>query len=87
MTPSFLLPDGSLQPGNLPECGAAVTCHGDGRLGELEGFAALSLPAHEDGWRDELWLPLSSPYGPGTSVFGRRKVNGCVFLFPPRKFF
>ena len=43
-------PDRSLQPGDLPECGAAVSRHGDGWLGEPEGFAALSLLAHENRW-------------------------------------
>ena len=42
--------DRSLQSGDLPQCGAAVSGHGDGWLGELEGFAALSLLAHENRW-------------------------------------
>lgn len=46
----FAFPDRSLQPGDLPECGAAVSRHGDGWLREPEGFAALSLLAHENRW-------------------------------------
>ena len=33
---SSVSPDRSLQPGDLPERGAAVSCHGDGWLGEPE---------------------------------------------------
>lgn len=43
-------PDRSLQPGDLPERGAAVSRHGDGWLGEPEGAAALSLLTHENRW-------------------------------------
>lgn len=73
-------PDGALQPRNLPECGAPVSCHGDGWLWEPEGVATLSLPAHEDGWRDELWFPLGPPHGPGPSLFGRRKVMNMFYF-------
>lgn len=45
---SFAFSDRSLQPGNVPECGAAVSCHGDGWLWEPEGVTALSLSAHEN---------------------------------------
>lgn len=46
----FVFPDRSLQPGNMPECGAAVSGHGYGWLGEPKGFAALSFLAHENRW-------------------------------------
>lgn len=64
----------------MPECGAAVSGHGHGRLGEPKGFAAVSLLAHENRWRNELWFSLSPSHGPWTSIFGRRKVNEYLSL-------